>query len=281
MWMEISVDNWVEFLQHVEVFKKRDWIFRGQSNAKWSLQTSFYREMQKAKLIGNPSEKYLTYERSLIHEFLRSAHLYASIQPKEPEGEWPDNKTAYTEYRIEIMSIMQHHGAPTRLLDWTFSPYIATFFALDGAGENRFCVYALNQRYIQAKNKSRFTKKDFVSDALTHTSRLIEPFVVPYEPYYKNERLRKQLGLFIVPHPLEMTVDEIFTEYGIVDGVDPITNEEVALKFIFDTSLQRECWSKLTSMGVTHENIYPGLDGFCKSLKLDLLESPLKRLSLY
>lgn len=278
--MEVSVEDWQEFLQQVEVFQKRDWIFRGQSNADWSLQTSFYREMKKAELIGKPIGDYRKYEKSLYNEFLTSAHLYSTLQPKEPEGDWVEIQIVYTEYKLEIMSIMQHHGAPTRLLDWTFSPYIATFFALDGASDHRFCVYALNQAYIQKKNKKRFRQKGYVADALGPGLRDLEPFVVPYEPYYKNERLRKQLGLFIVPHPLEMTVDEIFAEYGIVDGVDPETGEEVAIKFVFDTSLQMQCWSKLMLMGVTHESIYPGLDGFCRSLKLDLLESPRKRLSL-
>lgn len=77
MWMEVSVENWQDFLQQVEVLQKRDWIFRGQSNADWSLQTSFYREMKKAELIGKPLGDYLL-DRA-IDKFYRNSEALLRI----------------------------------------------------------------------------------------------------------------------------------------------------------------------------------------------------------
>lgn len=279
MWMEVPVTNWQDFYQCVEGFCGKNWIFRGQSNAKWGLQSSFYREMKKAESMCGKIENHDLFERAMIGEFLSSAHLYSSHLPKPPENE--EVSTVDAEYKLEVMSIMQHHGAPTRLLDWTFSPYIASFFAVDGATDENFSVFALNQDFIILKNRKLSRSSKFVNAILGSRLVEIEPFVQPYETYYKNERLRRQQGLFLIPHPLDLTFDEIFTQYGISDGCDNETGEKVAIKFTFQKEIIKECWEKLRLMNLTHETIYPGLDGFCRSLKVGLTGTPRRRLSLH
>jgi len=93
----------------------------------------------------------------------------------------------------------------------------------------------------------------------------IENFIYRFEPKQKNERIRKQQGLFLVPSVINKSIDEILTNYRIEDGI--LNGNLVAVKFIFEKEGITEYWKKLKQMNITHETIYPGFEGFCKSLK--------------
>ncbi|MED3821393.1 FRG domain-containing protein [Priestia aryabhattai] len=265
MWKEIKIENWNHFNDIIFQLKPREWIFRGQSSIEWDIETSLYRECKKF-LTEFSNINCLKAEVSMYNEFRSSYKLYSTNQVKESTDD--SKMKEWVEERISFMSSMQHYGTPTRLLDWTYSPYVATFFALDGTTSD-FCVYTLNSTLLKKHNKKRtnnnfFTKhRAFVEDSQT------EPFVYPYEPFEQNERIRKQQGLFLVPNVINKTINEILESYGIEDG--KLDGQEIAYKLIFSKDYIQEWWSRLKQMNITHETIYPGMEGFCKSLKLNII----------
>jgi hypothetical protein len=93
----------------------------------------------------------------------------------------PDDK------KLEWLAIMQHYGAPTRLLDVTLSPHIAAFFALEsGVGDSSIFVI----RHTELKNNNKF----FINKAnYAETQAAIfdgkERFVSVFNPEYGNERI--------------------------------------------------------------------------------------------
>src|SRR6266508_176851 len=93
----ITLNSWDDIHQH----SKRGWLFRGQERADWELQTSFERFCNNN---GFPPDRRATTEDQLLREFKRAYHHYHSRVPQT----W-----------IEWLSVMQHHGAPTRMLDFT------------------------------------------------------------------------------------------------------------------------------------------------------------------
>ena len=264
MWKEIVVDDWKHFIDISSLFESKGWIFRGQCSSEWGLETSLFRECKKLDMKLN-NETLLSVERKMIREFNSSYKLYTH-HTIPPLGDITTSTSDdILEWKLNTLSTMQHYGSPTRLLDWTYSLYLATFFALDGASNN-FCVYALNmnelskRHHVFGEQKRRIFQK----------SESPEIFLFSFEPYEKNERIRKQQGLFLVPSIIEKKIDDILNIYGIEEG--KFHGEDVAFKIIFNGENIMEWWYKLKQMNITHESIYPGLEGFCKSLKLNILD---------
>lgn len=265
MWKEIKIESWQEFNEMISHFHYNEWIYRGQRNSVWDLQSSLYREIQAVK--NNPTnEECVAIENKILEEFYSSSHLYSKLIFDFPENA---NDKEMLQYKLEAFSVMQDYGTPTRLLDWTRSPYIATFFALDGV-ESDFSIYALNVKAIEDCNLKRFGE-DY--DSYKHTifspECIRDLIIYSYEPYQKNERLRTQQGVFLVPSKVNITMDEILDEYNIKDGM--LDGKDVTYKLTFNKENLQDYWYKLKQMNITHETIYPGLEGFCRSLKLHIL----------
>ena len=153
-WEEIHVSRWTEFDTIVKGLRHREWLFRGHHSSEYRLETSLYRLFQDLQPIlvahyGSPrtfaKDKH---EKLLIKRFQANAHLHTLHLPQVRET-------------LEWLAIMQHHGAPTRLLDVTLSPHIATYFALD-SGHGDSAVFAFNHARLKAIDEDVFEGKKLV-----------------------------------------------------------------------------------------------------------------------
>ncbi len=134
---ETRVEDWSEF---VDIASGLDgWAFRGQKSANWALWSAISRQLQK---FCPDTESWPEREKRVIRIFQRKAHNFLS-DPRILEDE------------LRCLALLQHHGAPTRLIDFTKSPYVAAFFALEDADEDA-AVYALNTPYLWHAAPQRF-----------------------------------------------------------------------------------------------------------------------------
>src|SRR5262245_47854889 len=111
----LIIDSWDLFKTTVE--SSRSWAFRGQSDAGWPMFSSLSRYFIGFDVHRNAWQ---TLEERVLRIFKRKAHLFLDHLPVEEDA-------------FGWLALMQHHGTPTRLLDFTWSPYVAAFFALERA----------------------------------------------------------------------------------------------------------------------------------------------------
>lgn len=253
-----EIRTWPEFSQVVAGDKYQNWAFRGQSNAEWPLNSSLSRYLKDYKV---HRRAWAEQEERIGRIFRRKAHLFLEHVPDESDA-------------FQWLALMQHHGAPTRLLDFTWSPFVAAFFALERATKDA-AIWAIFVPAIwRQKQTFRFPQhKGTVSpDRLglrnpgayeqfyLHNS---VPFVSSGEPVVMNKRLIAQSGTFIVPGVLDQSVDEILAGY-------PEPGHTVA-KFVLKTDVLRsEAMLALYTMNLTNATLFPDLDGLARSMAYEL-----------
>lgn len=251
------------------------WIFRGQNNAKYGLETSITRA---ARIYGVSSDEMVNYERSILSNFQRQAPNYL-------------DKTPNKEDVLEWLSIIQHHGGPTRLLDFTHSFYVASYFALQDA-ESDGAVWCVNkhklEQCVEAKvsqksndgNQLQYNNPEIIKEAVL--GELVHVMATPIEPYFKHIRLAIQQGLFVFPFSIiESFENNLFSTIprSLDDLKVSIQDYEMAhmqlgtfplegrlLKIHLKKELHKEARQDLTRMNIGSASLFPGLDGFAKSL---------------
>ncbi len=248
---EIVIDSWRQFREAIEERDLGSWAFRGQSAYSWPLYSSLSRHLLTYRI--HP-KAWPQQESRIIRIFKRKSHLLLSQVPDESDT-------------FQWLALMQHHGAPTRLLDFTWSPYVAAFFALERATDDA-AVWALHPpsltpwatRTVRASQK--VSKKEvgpwipggFERDFLPN----VNPIVVIGEPHRMNRRLIAQSGTFAIP--------------GVVDrAVDELAPLSAILRFRLRTSrVRKEAMADLYSMNIGNATLFPDLDGLARSLAYEL-----------
>jgi len=260
---EIRIESWDDFKARIDKRHFRKWVYRGQSNADWKLQSSLYRAINEAKTIRSSACKSSNainlgrHEKIMLSRFRSSAHLYLTHLPKQSDT-------------FSWLALMQHHGAPTRLLDFSFSAYIALYFALE-SGDSDSAVYCVNHEALKRIDDEHFgeDRKLVYQRALKAKEHRDEVCLFTLEPEFSNHRLLAQQGLFVAINHLDYTHEEALSEYDLQGG-------EV-FKLIIPKKLRYEGVRVLHHMNITSGTIYPGLDGFCRGLyKLPIFDSRLQ-----
>lgn len=245
-----EIEDWREF--YVIVGEYKNWIFRGQSNAEWPLYSSLSRYIKDQ---GIHRQAWAEQENRIMRIFKRKAHLFLDHVPDDEDS-------------FQWLALMQHHGAPTRLLDFTWSPFVAAFFALERATKDA-AVWAISFPAIWNSTLKFNLKGKSVTAAeidLREPDAFYDffivnelPFVSVGEPLIMNKRLIAQSGTFAVPGVLDKPVEEILSRYP-----EP---EKIVTKFILKThSIRDEAMLSLYTMNVTNATLFPDLDGLARSM---------------
>ncbi|MDB5900240.1 MAG: hypothetical protein JWP22_2880 [Ramlibacter sp.] len=246
----VRLRRWSEFVEHTEALE--GWAFRGHVNALWPLVPSLTRRLQQ---FSPDPRLWPLREARAMRIFRRKAHIYLS------------DRTAL-EDELRCLALMQHHGASTRLLDFTKSPFVAAFFALESASRD-VAVFALNTPALWHSAPSfdpSLTRACIDPRVAGNFDRYFAGNKLPLmwfgEPSEMDSRLVAQSGLFVVPGVLDQPLDAILDGYG--------GSEDLLTKFILPLEMRHAAMRALYRMNVTYATLFPDLDGLARSVSYEL-----------
>ncbi|WP_370714497.1 FRG domain-containing protein [Sphingomonas sp. IW22] len=234
-----DLNNWDDFRQWSIEQNPRRYIFRGQTNP-FKLTTTFHRTWRS------------DLNRWILDDVRR---LYGAIVDKVSFPLHLGN----LEHNAVIWSILQHHGYPTPLLDWSFSPFVSAFFAfyptkLDSDCRPRIFIFD------KAAWEESYGRQAFIVDAAPPQLVTIENMAVG------NPRYTPQQALAAVSNVTD--IEAFIRKREQADGKCYL--EVCDLSAAEGPRILRE----LELMGITFGSLFPGLDGICKDLKDRLFAEP-------
>jgi hypothetical protein len=264
-----KIKSWAELEKAYKDFSPggaRRWVFRGQQRACWDLTSTLERVANQR--FGEPFTKLRKIEERVVREFRRHFHRYSNVQIDDDDD-------------LRCLAIMQHHGAPTRLLDWTYSFYVALYFAAEAArpGKDTGVIWGVDLDWCwrAAKNVvpgavARYEIND-KDRPTTHglLSRDV-PLAIAVTPFGLDERIAVQQGLFLAPLNMSATFEaSLDAMEGSGDGEGNVRGIQLA----WDQDFLTTTITELQRININRRSLYPGLDGLAVGLHNWIATLPL------
>lgn len=216
-----------------------DFLFRGHAETEWKLESTLAREINELKARG------VKEIQDLIDSHLESFKINIRGKSQINFKNVDEN---------ELWAMGQHFGLYTPLLDFTKSPYVALFFALQGESKSgKRCVWALSEDYIKNINstqKNANLKLDIIKP-LTND----------------NQRLVSQQGLFL-KIPLNCDLGKLIEDYNH-EG-----DSAIFFKMVFTDNFTEEALSILQNMNINQLTLFPDLIGSALQTNFQLKIKP-------
>ena len=239
---QLFADSWQEGLRRF----RSSFAFRGRNDAGEDLRTSLIRLGGDVRAIETP--------------LLRSFRRYAQLEAVPADSAW------------NWLALAQHHGLPTRLLDWTYSPLVALHFAtaslqqFDRDGVVWMLDYQraqheapLKLRRLLEDNAMDVFSGELLAEAVAGLAELEDiaddDYVVFLEPPALNPRIVNQYSLFSLLSRPDVRLDEWLA-----------SRSHLARRVIVPAALKWEVRDKLDQANVTERVLFPGLDGLSRWL---------------
>ena len=250
--MDVRIKSWIDLQEAVfaDSWRPRiqrhrsSFVFRGVPRVSHTLDTSLQ------------TGGFVAHEKHLLTSFRKYA------VERAVHGDWIWN----------WLSLAKHHGLPTRILDWSYSPYVAMHFATANFNEfdhdgTIWCVDYLKtngllpptlQKILKAENANIFTTEmlNGVAASLSDFDALGGDFVLFFEPPSLDERIVNQFALFSLPSSPKLSLED-FLKQG----------ESMYRRIIIPAELKWEVRDKLDQANITERVLFPGLDGLSRWLK--------------
>jgi hypothetical protein len=213
---EQTINNFGELHEIIESFGTSGMVYRGVKSKSYELIPKL------GRLTLPPSTKSPeNNEKEILRIFKRRALPYLEFIP-QTEWDW--------------LALGQHHGLPTRLLDWTRNPLVACYFAVEEEISDDSAIYAYKTGTYLSIDK--------------HPDPLKYAIVGKFIPRHISSRITAQAGLFTI-HP---------------DPYTPFISDEIQ-KIIIPNKIRLELKRTLDRYEINKASLFPGLDGLAEYIQ--------------
>lgn len=253
---EIRVKDWSELNRELyentwnaDIRRFRsNYVYRGMADARADLSTSLMK-------LGGPV-------RDMEFHILRNFKKYARSGTVTYDSTW------------NWLALAQHHGVPTRLLDWSYSPYVALHFTTTDLGEYERdgIIWAVDYVGVHQHlpRKLRTTLSEERSNAFT-----VDMLEHAVESLLELEKLSSdEFALFLEPPSLDQRIVNQFSIFSLMSRPDARLDcwlekehPELVRRIIIPAALKWEARDKLDQANITERVLFPGLDGLARWLK--------------
>jgi hypothetical protein len=240
---QLFEDSWIDEIKRF----RSPFAFRGVADTEERLASS----------IMHMGGDYVTMEKHLIRNFKKYAHT--SVSENDNFWNW--------------ISLAKHHGLPTRIIDWTFSPYVAMHFMTQEVEyyNSDGVIWAVDFKKIHEKLPKKLKKvlaeegsdvftadsiSSIVKDFNDFNSLSGDTFMLFFEPPSIDDRIVNQYALFSVLSSADFYPGDWLKEHP-----------KLYKRFIIPAKLKWEIRDKLDQANITERVLFPGLDGLSKWLK--------------
>ncbi len=253
-------ETWADLKQRLSSFSPA-WVFRGHAGASWPLATA----MERTESTDRAADEW-----RMIDHFRRRASLHL-----------PPQLHLEDEDVFGWMALMQHYGAPTRLLDVTRSPYVAAFFALEEptcgdeadaaiwAVDTRTCasqaVAMLRQHWeLDEGESTRLVQQEHgrLVGRLVGPPGWCNPPVLAVEPWRFDPRQSAQQACFLCPGDITQPIREL------LERVLEAPDHPAIVQLAFPREVRAEALEDLWRMNVSPASLFPSLEGQARALRV-------------
>ena len=234
-------------------------IFRGQPDTEWHLTPSLTRMLKDN---GLDQDQGLFVERKALESFRRQAHLAAEFC----------KDLALTDSLL-CWEIMQHYNAPTRLLDWSKSPYVALYYSVEDLSEKNGALFSFDAGHLDWKKTVRLENAGI--DCVPHDFQQLRKSM-------NNKEYEKTIMVVSCPKPTDRMVaqqssltvctellsdHDVFADNVVFSGVHGGEGCSIVKKYIIPSKLKPKFLANLEMMNITANALFPGIDGLGRSIK--------------
>lgn len=207
----------------------RRWIFRGQQYASWKLVPKAGREDMAPEVREGGDQNW----------FRSWAELAVAFDTSRCKHDW------------DLLALAQHHGLPTRLLDWSGSAMMAAFFAVEeesGVDATITCLRAA-RLIVDNAGPGPFSRR----------WRGIRAF----RPRRIHSRVTQQMGIFTIHNPPHLSLEDI-------DAADMSEGDWAMLKLIVPGECKLEMRLQLHALGIDRSSLFGDLDGLSRQMEWEM-----------
>lgn len=251
------IEDWHDFAKLVDRIiepvsgEKHHFLFRGQADAGWNLQPSIVRMLSGINI--SPAGA-LQIEDETRKEFTRQVHLHL------------DTSLLQDGSQVSLWSLMQHHRAPTRLLDWSSSPYVACYFAVESLIKENGAIWITDALAMADRMRQKYPSYDrgpYQEGLFSNPN--VEPQIFFFQPQRLSNRMIAQQGLSSVSTYIFSDHADIIAE--ALKGHSKRGWQGWNHKVVISAKCKEEFLGRLRSMNITANSLFPGIDGLGLSLR--------------